>query len=41
MTYRRIPYGGSPKDEVGQLVAAFNQTLSRLENLFYAAALPG
>jgi signal transduction histidine kinase len=31
---RRIPYAGSPKDEVGQLVAAFNQTLSRLENLF-------
>jgi signal transduction histidine kinase len=32
---RRIPYTGSPSDEVGQLVAAFNQTLSRLENLFY------
>jgi heavy metal sensor kinase len=32
---RRIPYSGSPSDEVGQLVAAFNQTLSRLENLFY------
>jgi two-component system OmpR family sensor kinase len=31
---RRIPYTGSPKDEVGQLVAAFNQTLGRLENLF-------
>jgi signal transduction histidine kinase len=31
---RRIPYAGSPNDEVGQLVAAFNQTLSRLENLF-------
>jgi signal transduction histidine kinase len=31
---RRIPYTGSPHDEVGQLVAAFNQTLSRLENLF-------
>ncbi len=31
---RRIPYSGSPNDEVGQLVAAFNQTLSRLENLF-------
>jgi two-component system OmpR family sensor kinase len=31
---RRIPYTGSPKDEVGQLVVAFNQTLSRLENLF-------
>jgi signal transduction histidine kinase len=32
---RRIPYTGSPNDEVGQLVTAFNQTLSRLENLFY------
>ena len=32
---RRIPYSGSPNDEVGQLVAAFNQTLSRLENLFH------
>src|SRR4030066_51569 len=32
---RRIPYAGSPTDEVGQLVTAFNQTLSRLENLFY------
>jgi two-component system OmpR family sensor kinase len=31
---RRIPYSGSPNDEVGQLVTAFNQTLSRLENLF-------
>ena len=31
---RRIPYSGSPKDEVGQLVTAFNQTLGRLENLF-------
>ncbi len=31
---RRIPYSGSTKDEVGQLVSAFNQTLSRLENLF-------
>jgi two-component system OmpR family sensor kinase len=31
---RRIPYSGSSSDEVGQLVAAFNQTLSRLENLF-------
>jgi two-component system, OmpR family, sensor kinase len=31
---RRIPYSGNPKDEVGQLVTAFNQTLSRLENLF-------
>ena len=32
---RRIPYTGSSTDEVGQLVAAFNQTLSRLENLFH------
>ena len=31
---RRIPYHGSPGDEVGQLILAFNQTLSRLENLF-------
>jgi signal transduction histidine kinase len=31
---RRIPYRGSPDDEVGQLIRAFNQTLSRLENLF-------
>ncbi|HJW91199.1 MAG TPA: HAMP domain-containing sensor histidine kinase [Anaerolineales bacterium] len=31
---RRIYYQGSPHDEVGQLIAAFNQTLSRLENLF-------
>ena len=31
---RRIPYTGSQNDEVGQLVAAFNQTLGRLENLF-------
>jgi two-component system OmpR family sensor kinase len=31
---RRIPYTGSSNDEVGQLVTAFNQTLSRLENLF-------
>jgi two-component system OmpR family sensor kinase len=31
---RRIPYSGSSKDEVGQLVSAFNLTLSRLENLF-------
>jgi len=30
----RIPYQGSPDDEVGQLIQAFNQTLSRLENLF-------
>jgi signal transduction histidine kinase len=31
---RRIPYNGPPGDEVGQLINAFNQTLSRLENLF-------
>jgi signal transduction histidine kinase len=31
---RRIPYLGPPDDEVGQLIHAFNQTLSRLENLF-------
>lgn len=31
---RRIPYQGPPADEVGQLIAAFNQTLGRLENLF-------
>jgi signal transduction histidine kinase len=31
---RRIPYQGPPDDEVGQLINAFNQTLSRLENLF-------
>lgn len=31
---RRIPYQGSSDDEVGQLIHAFNQTLSRLENLF-------
>lgn len=31
---RRIPYQGPPNDEVGQLINAFNQTLSRLENLF-------
>lgn len=30
----RIPYDGPPNDEVGQLILAFNQTLSRLENLF-------
>ena len=32
---RRIPYHGSPNDEVGQLIHAFNQTLSRLESLFH------
>jgi heavy metal sensor kinase len=31
---RRIPYNGPPQDEIGQLINAFNQTLSRLENLF-------
>jgi two-component system, OmpR family, sensor kinase len=31
---RRIPYRGNPGDEVGQLISAFNQTLSRLESLF-------
>jgi len=31
---RRIPYSGPVEDEVGQLIHAFNQTLSRLENLF-------
>lgn len=30
---RRIPLVGSPNNEVGQLVQAFNQTLSRLESL--------
>ena len=32
---RRIPYSGPPNDEIGQLIHAFNQTLSRLENLFH------
>lgn len=32
---RRIPYQGPSDDEVGQLIRAFNQTLSRLENLFH------
>ncbi len=31
---RRIPYQGPPGDEVGQLIHAFNQTLTRLEALF-------
>ena len=31
---RRIPYDGPAEDEIGQLIRAFNQTLSRLENLF-------
>jgi len=33
---RRIPYNGSPDDEVGHLILAFNQTLGRLENLFHS-----
>lgn len=32
---RRIPYQGPINDEVGQLIHAFNQTLSQLENLFH------
>jgi two-component system OmpR family sensor kinase len=32
---RRIPYQGPPDDEVGKLIHTFNQTLGRLENLFY------
>jgi two-component system, OmpR family, sensor kinase len=31
---RRISYRGPADDEIGQLIHAFNQTLSRLENLF-------
>jgi heavy metal sensor kinase len=31
---RRIPLAGSPQDEVGQLIRAFNETLERLEDLF-------
>ena len=31
---RRIPYDGSPEDEIGQLTNAINQTLERLEVLF-------
>lgn len=31
---RRIPYKGPKDDEIGQLIQSFNQTLSRLENLF-------
>jgi heavy metal sensor kinase len=33
---KRIPMTSSPKDEVGQLVTTFNETLGRLENLFNA-----
>lgn len=31
---RRIPMQGEPRDEVGQLVQAFNETIERLEKLF-------
>ena len=31
---RRIPYHGSQKDEIGQLILAFNETLERLDKLF-------
>lgn len=31
---RRIPYHGTETDEVGRLILAFNETLSRLETLF-------
>jgi len=31
---QRLPYRGPSEDEIGQLIRAFNQTLSRLENLF-------
>lgn len=31
---RRIPLSGTPDDEIGTLILAFNDTLSRLENLF-------
>jgi heavy metal sensor kinase len=31
---RRIPYSGSPDDEVGRLIIAFNDTLARLDKLF-------
>jgi two-component system OmpR family sensor kinase len=31
---RRIPYRGPQGDELGQLITAFNQTLTRLESLF-------
>jgi two-component system OmpR family sensor kinase len=33
---RRIPQAGAQNDEVGALIAAFNQTLERLEQLFSA-----
>src|SRR3990172_124018 len=31
---RRIPLHGPPRDEVGRLIAAFNETLERLERVF-------
>jgi heavy metal sensor kinase len=31
---RRIPQAAAPENEIGQLIQAFNETLSRLENLF-------
>ncbi len=31
---RRIPYSGSPDDEIGRLINSFNETLERLETLF-------
>ena len=31
---RRIPIPGPPRDELGRLIVAFNDTLERLENLF-------
>jgi two-component system OmpR family sensor kinase len=31
---RRIPYKGPETDEIGRLIASFNQTLERLETLF-------
>jgi signal transduction histidine kinase len=33
---QRIPYPASKSDEMGQLVAAFNETLERLEHIFTA-----
>lgn len=31
---RRIPYHGTERDEIGQLIHSFNETLERLEKLF-------
>ena len=31
---KRIPFSGSPDDEVGRLITTFNDTISRLEKLF-------